>query len=48
MKYSIDTLDKTKGSFPEQVLTEEQFFAQFDSLRKGGGGVPGHRTRSPR
>src|SRR5262245_39258195 len=32
MKYFIDTHDKTKGSFPTQVLTEEQFFEQFDEL----------------
>src|SRR5215467_1754454 len=32
MKYFIDTHDKTKGSFPEQELTEEEFFANFDSL----------------
>jgi hypothetical protein len=32
MKYFIDTHDKTKGSFPATVLTEEQFFAQFDAL----------------
>ena len=32
MKYFIDTHDKTKGSFPTQELTEEQFFAQFDAL----------------
>lgn len=36
MKYFIDTHDKTKGSFPTQVLTEEQFFEQFDSLEKAG------------
>jgi Protein of unknown function (DUF4242) len=36
MKYFIDTHDKAKGSFPAQVLTEEQFFAQFDSLEKAG------------
>jgi uncharacterized protein DUF4242 len=36
MKCSIDTHDKSKGSFPAQVLTEEQFFAQFDSLEKAG------------
>lgn len=36
MKYFIDTHDKSKGSFPAQVLTEEQFFAQFDSLEKAG------------
>jgi len=29
MKYFIDTHDKAKGSFPAQVLTEEQFFTQF-------------------
>ena len=32
MKYFIDTHDKTKGSFPAQVLTEEQFFEQFAAL----------------
>jgi hypothetical protein len=32
MKYFIDTHDKSKGSFPKQELTEEQFFAQFDAL----------------
>ena len=36
MKYFIDTHDKTKGSFPTQVLTEEQFFAQFDALDLAG------------
>ena len=36
MKYFIDTHDKAKGSFPEQVLTEEQFFAQFDALERAG------------
>jgi len=36
MKYFIDTHDKAKGSFPAQVLTEEQFFIQFDSLEKAG------------
>lgn len=34
MKYFIDTHDKTKGSFPTQVLTEEQFFEQFDALER--------------
>jgi hypothetical protein len=34
MKYFIDTHDKSKGSFPAEVLTEEQFFAQFDALEK--------------
>jgi hypothetical protein len=32
MKYFIDTHDKTKGSFPTQDLTEEEFFANFDAL----------------
>jgi uncharacterized protein DUF4242 len=32
MKYFIDTHDKSKGSFPGQELTEEEFFAQFDAL----------------
>jgi len=34
MKYFIDTHDRTKGSFPGEELTEEQFFAQFDALEK--------------
>ena len=36
MKYFIDTHDKTKGSFPMQELTEEQFFEQFDALEIAG------------
>lgn len=36
MKYFIDTHDKTNGSFPIEVLTEEQFFAQFDALEEAG------------
>lgn len=32
MKYFIDTHDKAKGSFPEKVLTEQQFFDQFNAL----------------
>ena len=36
MKYFIDTHDKAKGSFPGQVVTEEEFFAQFDSLEVAG------------
>ena len=35
MKYSIDTHDRNKGSFPEQELTEEQFFEQFAALEDG-------------
>jgi hypothetical protein len=34
MKYFIDTHDKTKGSFPAEELTEQQFFDQFDALEK--------------
>jgi hypothetical protein len=34
MKYFMDTHDKTKGSFPAEELTEEQFFAQFDALEE--------------
>ena len=34
MKYFIDTHDKTKGSFPTQELTEEQFVAQFAALER--------------
>ena len=37
MKYFIDTHDKTKGSFPKEELTEQQFFDQFDALEKAGG-----------
>src|SRR5499426_4775951 len=32
MKYFIDTHDKTKGSFPQGALTEQQFLDQFDAL----------------
>ena len=34
MKYFIDTHDKTKGSFPQQELSEQQFFEQFDALEQ--------------
>jgi len=36
VKYFIDTHDKTKGSFPKEELTEQQFFDQFDALEKAG------------
>ena len=36
MKYFMDTHDKTKGSFPVEELTEEQFFARFDALEAAG------------
>ena len=36
MKYFMDTHDKTKGSFPTEELTEEQFWAQFDALEAAG------------
>jgi hypothetical protein len=44
VKYFIDTHDKTKGSFPQKELSEEQFFAQFASLEKAAEklGVFGH------
>jgi Nickel responsive protein SCO4226-like len=44
MKYFMDTHDKTKGSFPTQELTEEQFFEQFAALEEAakGLGVFGH------
>ena len=35
MKSFIDTHDKNKGSFPEQEITEEQFFEQFAALEEG-------------
>ena len=35
MKCLIDTHGKSKGSFPEQELTEEQFFEQFAALEDG-------------
>jgi hypothetical protein len=35
MKCLIDTHHKSKGSFPEQELTEEQFFEQFAALEDG-------------
>jgi hypothetical protein len=34
MKYFIDTHDKSKGSFPAQELTEDQFFDQFAALEE--------------
>jgi hypothetical protein len=37
MKYFIDTHDKKKGSFPNQELTEEQFFEQFAALEEAAG-----------
>jgi hypothetical protein len=35
MKCLIDTHDKSRGSFLEQELTEEQFFEQFAALEDG-------------
>jgi len=32
IRYFIDTHDRSKGTFPEEVLTEEGFFAQFSAL----------------
>jgi len=32
MKYFMDTHDKTKGTFPTQALSEQDFFDQFDAL----------------
>ena len=34
MKYFIHTHDKNKGSFPHKQLTEQEFFANFDSLEE--------------
>ena len=44
MKYFIDTHDKTKGSFPKEELTEQQFFDNFDALDKAASqfGAFGH------
>jgi uncharacterized protein DUF4242 len=44
MKYFIDTHDKTRGSFPQEELTEQQFFDNFDALEKAADqfGVFGH------
>ena len=44
MKYFIDTHDKTKGSFPKEELTEQQFFDNFDALDKAANqfGAFGH------
>jgi len=36
MRYFMDTHDKTKGSFPPEELTEEQFFSRFDALEAAG------------
>jgi hypothetical protein len=35
MKCFIDARDKNKRSFPEQELTEEQFFEQFAAIEDG-------------
>jgi hypothetical protein len=32
VKYFIDTHDRTKGSFPPEELSEQQFLDQFDAL----------------
>ena len=44
MKYFIDTHDKKRGSFPNEELTEEEFFANFDALEDAAQplGVFGH------
>jgi hypothetical protein len=44
VKYFIDTHDKTKGSFPKEELTEQQFFNNFDALDKAANqfGAFGH------
>ena len=44
MRYFIDTHDKSKGSFPSDPLTEEEFFTQFDALERAADslGVFGH------
>ena len=34
MRYFIHTHDKNKGSFPHKQLTEQEFFANFDSSRE--------------
>ena len=34
MKYFIDTHDKSKGSFPNQPLSPQQFVAQFNALER--------------
>jgi len=39
MKYFMDTHDKTKGSFPTEDVTEEQFRAQFEALEAAGGNL---------
>ena len=44
MKYFIDTHDKSKGGFPAQELTEQEFFDQFAALEEAAHelGVFGH------
>ena len=34
MKYFIDTHTRTKGSYPQEQLTEAEFFARFDALEE--------------
>ena len=36
MKYFLDTHDRSKGTFPDGEITEEQFFANFDALDEAG------------
>ena len=48
MRYFIDTHDKSKGSFPKEELTEQQFFDQFDALKEGRRTIPRGRSRPPR
>jgi Protein of unknown function (DUF4242) len=34
LKYFMDTHDKAKGSFPKEILTQQQFIDQFEALEK--------------
>ncbi len=45
MKYFIDTHDKTKGSFPKEELTEQQFFDNFDALDEAAAQARRFRAR---
>ena len=34
MKYFMNTHDRAKGTFPAQILSEQQFVQQFEALEK--------------
>jgi Protein of unknown function (DUF4242) len=37
MKFFMDTHNRGQGTFPQEILTEQQFMDQFDALEKAAG-----------